>query len=58
MKKIIDYTVLEGRSMPEISTLVKRNIEIGWFPTGGIAIIKEGENLRNVFFQAMIKYEI
>lgn len=46
------YTIVDGRSPPELKERVESLLQAGWRPHGGIAI-----NPHMVMFQAMVHYE-
>ncbi len=51
-RKIIDYEILTGKGPSELKKLVKRSIETGWEPQGGIAVNGNGYPM-----QAIVKFE-
>ena len=56
MKEIIEYTVVYGRSRPELIDHVNSRIKSGWQPFSEITM-KTYTNQDPDFYQPMVKYK-
>ena len=53
--KVRDYQILTTSTYEALVNNVKKYIDEGWLPQGGIAVINKSENSQYDFLQAMIK---
>ncbi|MEP6951193.1 MAG: hypothetical protein ABI863_18030 [Ginsengibacter sp.] len=63
MSKILDYVVItSSKGVVNLESLIKENINLGWQPIGGVAIMSsnvdsEDSTVKQVLVQAMVRYD-
>lgn len=57
MKKIVEYNIVKEYSEVGLVTTVNEEIEEGWQPKGGMAVIHIPHPGMFEFFQVLVKYE-
>ena len=54
MSKVIDYTIICDDELYGLMTKVRKSIEVGWTPVGGVTKV---DSLYGDYIQAMVRYE-